>query len=134
MVDKCASNSLRRRLLRETHLTFDRFLQIARSIEASDLLATNMEEASDTSRQVNKICSGSQRSNEKIRGSSRSRRPTRGIHEHPAITRGQLSVFVVDVRVIAQKILLVLQSEKLAVTVESKGILQEFAKALRKSN
>ena len=134
MVDKCASNSLRRRLLRETHLTFDRFLQIARSIEASDLLATNMEEASDMSRQVNKICSGSQRSNEKIRGSSRSRRPTRGIHEHPAMTRGQLSVFVVDVRVIAQKILLVLQSEKLAVTVENKGILQEFAKALRKSH
>ena len=47
------------------------------------------------------------------------------------MTRGQLSVFVVDVRVIAQRILLVLQSEKLAVTVESKGILQEFAKALR---
>ena len=50
------------------------------------------------------------------------------------MTRGQLSVFVVDVLVIAQKILLVLQSEKLAVTVENKGILQEFAKALRKSH
>ena len=75
VVDKCASNSLRRRLLRETHITLDRLLQIARSIEASDLHATKMEEASDTSRQVNKICSGSQRSNEKIRGSSRSRRP-----------------------------------------------------------
>ena len=47
------------------------------------------------------------------------------------MTRSQLSVFVVDVRVIAQKILLVLQSEKFAVTVESKGILQEFVKALR---
>ena len=47
------------------------------------------------------------------------------------MTRSQLSVFVVDVRVIAQKILLVLQSEKLAVIVERKGILQEFAKALR---
>ena len=47
------------------------------------------------------------------------------------MTRSQLSVFVVDVRVIAQKILLVLQSEKFAVTVERKGILQEFAKALR---
>ena len=47
------------------------------------------------------------------------------------MTRSQLSVFVVDFRVIAQKILLVLQLEKLAVTVESKGILQGFAKALR---
>ena len=54
-----------------------------------------------------------------------------GIHEHRAMTRDQLSVFVVDVQVIAHKILLVLQSEKLAVTVESKGILQEFARALR---
>ena len=61
VVDKCASNSLRRRLLRETDLTLDGLLQIARSIEASDLYATKMEEASDTSRQVNKICSGSQR-------------------------------------------------------------------------
>ena len=75
VVDKCASNSLRRRLLRETDLTLDGLLQIARSVEASDLHAAKMEEASDTSRQVNKICSGSQRSNEKIRGSSRSRRP-----------------------------------------------------------
>ena len=36
----------------------------------------------------------------------------RGIHEHRTMTRSQLSVFVVDVRVIALKILLVLQSEK----------------------
>ncbi|XP_074635924.1 uncharacterized protein LOC141894247 [Acropora palmata] len=70
VIDKCASNSLRRRLLRETDLTLDGLLQIARSIEASDLHATKMEEASDTSWQVNKICSGSQTSNEKIRGSS----------------------------------------------------------------
>ena len=34
-----------------------------------------MEAASDTSRQVNKVCGGSQSSNEKNRGSSRSRRP-----------------------------------------------------------
>ena len=68
VVDKCASYSLRRRLLRETHLTQDRLLQIARSIEASDLHATKMEEASDTFRQVNKFCSGSQRSNDKTEG------------------------------------------------------------------
>ena len=75
VVDKCASNSLRRRLLRETDLTLDGLLQIARSVEASDLHAAKMEEASDTSRQVNKICSGSQRSNDKMRESSRSRAP-----------------------------------------------------------
>ena len=55
----------------------------------------------------------------------------RGIHEHQTMTKGQLSVFLADVRVIAQKILLVLQPEKLAATVESKGILLESAKALR---
>ena len=61
--DKCASNTLRRRLLREIDLTLDGLLQIARSIEASVVHATKMEEASDKSRQVKKICSGSQRSN-----------------------------------------------------------------------
>ena len=75
VVDKCASNSLRRRLLRETDLTLDGLLQIARSIEASDQHATKMEAASDTSRQVNKVCGGSQSSNKKNRGSSRSRQP-----------------------------------------------------------
>ena len=75
MFDKCALHCLRRRLLRETDLTLDGLLQIARSIEASDLHATKMEAASDASRQVNKVCSGSQRSNEKNWGSSRSRRP-----------------------------------------------------------
>ena len=39
VVDKCASNSLRRRLVQETDLTLDGILQIARSIEASDLHA-----------------------------------------------------------------------------------------------
>ena len=48
--DKCASNTLRRRLLRETDLTLDGLLQIARSIEASVVHATKMEEASDKSR------------------------------------------------------------------------------------
>ena len=47
------------------------------------------------------------------------------------MTRGQLSVFVMDVRVIVRKILPVQQPERLAVTVESEGILLEFTKPLR---
>lgn len=35
VIDKCASNNLRRRLLRETDLKLDGLLDIARSIEAS---------------------------------------------------------------------------------------------------
>ena len=42
MVDKCASNSLRRRLLRQSDVTMDGLLQIAQSIEASDLHGTKM--------------------------------------------------------------------------------------------
>ena len=75
VVDKCASNSFRRRLLRETDLTLDGLLQIARSIKATDLHATTMEAASGASRQVNKVSVGFQRSKEKNRGSSRSLRP-----------------------------------------------------------
>ena len=47
------------------------------------------------------------------------------------MTRGQLSVFVMDARVIVQKILPVQQPERPAVTVESEGILLEFTKPLR---
>ena len=129
VVDKCASNSLRRRLLRETDLTLDGLLQIARSIEASDLHATKMEEACDTSRQVNKICSGSQRSNDKIRGSSRSRRPKNARNSRaPNHDKKPVVCFCCGRSVHRAKFL---QSEKIAETVESKGILQEFAKALR---
>ena len=91
VVDKCASNTLRRRLLRETDLTLDGLLQIARSIEASVVHATKMAEASDKSRQVKKICSGSQRSNEKNRGSSRSRRPKNARNFN--VDSGQVSMY-----------------------------------------
>ena len=47
------------------------------------------------------------------------------------MTRGNLSVFVVDAWVTAQKILLVQQLEKQAVTVESRAILVEYAKVLQ---
>ena len=61
VVDKCTSNSIRRRLLRETDLTLDGILRIARSIEASDLHATTMEAASRPSeQQVNQISTGFQ--------------------------------------------------------------------------
>ena len=63
VVDKCASNALRRRLLRETDLTLEVILQIARSIEASDLHAVTIEAATPgTSRQqLNRIFNGSQK-------------------------------------------------------------------------
>ncbi|XP_015760055.1 PREDICTED: basement membrane proteoglycan-like [Acropora digitifera] len=89
-----------------------------------------MEEASDTSRRVNKICSGSQRSNEKNRGGSRSCRP-KNVRNPRALNHDKLSVFVMDARVIVQKILPVQQPERPAVTVESEGILLEFTKPLR---
>ena len=47
VVDKCASNSLRRRLLRETDLTLEGLLRIARSIEASDLHALQWKQLLD---------------------------------------------------------------------------------------
>ena len=76
VVDKCASNSLRRRLLRETDLTLEGLLRIARSIEASDLHAATMEAAAGSSRQqINKISSGFQRPREQHRRNTAARQP-----------------------------------------------------------
>ena len=83
VVDRCASNSLRRRLLRDTDLTLDGLLQIARSIEASDLHATTMEAAPGSSGQVNKVSGGFQRSRGKNRGNSRSRQPRNAGNSRP---------------------------------------------------
>lgn len=75
VVDRCASNGLRSRLLRETDLTLDGLLQIVRSIEASDLHATTMEAALGSSRQDNKVLAGFQRSRGKNNGNSWSCQP-----------------------------------------------------------
>jgi len=56
IVDKCVSNSLRRRLLREGTLTLDKCLEIARAVEAADLHASKIESATGQSPgQVNRI-------------------------------------------------------------------------------
>ena len=47
VTDKCASNNLCRRLLRETDLKPDGLLDIARSIEASNLHANTTEAHSE---------------------------------------------------------------------------------------
>lgn len=58
IVDKCASNSLRRRFLRETDLTLDTILEIARAGEAADLHASKIESApTQGSGQVNRVTS-----------------------------------------------------------------------------
>ena len=58
---KCASHNLCRRRLRETDLKLDGLLQIAWSIEASNLLATTIEADSDQpQQQINQISSDSQ--------------------------------------------------------------------------
>ena len=76
VVDRCASNSLRRRLLRETDLTLEGLLRIARSIEAFDLHAATMEAAAGSSRQqINKISSGFHRPREQHRGNTAARQP-----------------------------------------------------------
>lgn len=80
VVDKCASNSIRRRLLRETDLTLDGILRIVRSIEASDLHATTMEAASGPSeQQVNQISTGFQQTRQH-RGNSGSRQQRNAKH------------------------------------------------------
>ena len=52
IVDKCSSNRLRRRLLRETPLTLAKTLTIARSLEVSERQASQMETGSE---QVNAL-------------------------------------------------------------------------------
>ena len=80
VVDKCASNSIRRRLLRETDLTLDGILRIARSIEASDLHATAMEAGLGPSeQQVNQISTGFQQTRQH-RGNSGSRQQRNAKH------------------------------------------------------
>ena len=61
VIDKCASNNLCRRLLRETDLKLDGLLQIARSLEASNIHATTIEAGSEQPPQhVNQIASDSE--------------------------------------------------------------------------
>ena len=110
VVDKCASNSIRRRLLRETDLTLDGILRIARSIEASDLHATTMEAASGPSeQQVNQISTGFQQTRQH-RGMGRVNKEMRSIQDSRTKTRGSLCVFVVVVRATKRKILHVLRT------------------------
>ena len=67
VVDKCASISLRHRLLQETDLTLDVMIRIAHSIEASDVHASTIEAATagTSNQQVNRISTGSQRPQKK---------------------------------------------------------------------
>jgi len=61
VIDKCASNNLCRRLLGETNLKLDGPLQIARSLEASNIHATTIEAGSEQPPQhVNQIASESE--------------------------------------------------------------------------
>ena len=72
VIDKCASNNLRHRLLWETDLKLDGLLQIARSIEASNLHAATIEAASEQPGQpLNQISSESQQPNNRWRRNSR---------------------------------------------------------------
>ena len=55
IIEKCASNALRRRLLRERELTLDNLLLIARSFELADRQALEIEQKFDSSTHLNSI-------------------------------------------------------------------------------
>ncbi|XP_028414242.1 uncharacterized protein K02A2.6-like [Dendronephthya gigantea] len=55
VIERCASNTLRRRLLREHELTLDNLLAIARSFELADRQAAEMEQKYDSSSHLNTI-------------------------------------------------------------------------------
>ena len=107
VIDKCASNNLRRWLLRETDLKLDGLLQIARSIEASNLHATTIEADSEQpQQQVNQIASDSQ-SQETRRRKKGPKKPKNSGGKDKG-TKQRVCVSVAVVRAIAQKILHVL--------------------------
>ena len=72
VINKCASNNLCRRLLRETDLKLDGLLDIARSIEASNLHANTMEANSEQpGQQLNQISTESRGPDHRKRNKNR---------------------------------------------------------------
>jgi hypothetical protein len=55
VIEKCASNALRRHLLREQELTLNNLLSIARSFELADRQALEIEQKFESSTHLNSI-------------------------------------------------------------------------------